>query len=400
MQKQKLTANQKKANKTSDNIIKHINDIIENTKTLKSLKTTWQSAKVQKEIQSIIEKSIATPPKPPKDKNEPTGARNSFLMFCATYKSKPEHKSAKLEEIRDAWKTASDKHKKIFEKEAEKDLERYNRELREYKKTANYKKHQKILDAWYEEHDIERVVKRRKDVNKPKPVKSAYNRFLTHELAKLVENAQKNDHVLTTEEKKILRQEISKKWKNFGKRDPTKEKFEDEQIADQKRYDKEMDEWKPRASYVDAECAYLSAQWAKKTYKKLTPFKCFQLERIRQEKIKNIKRKQTPTKDEFKDEWEDMSEEEKAEYAEKAEALTKSGQVLVPIKEEKEEKELARENLRAMLDDNDDDNDDDNEMERDVDDNEDEGGNEEDEIEIEEEEDEDEIDFEEDENDE
>jgi len=329
----KMTAIQKKVVSATEKIIAYVSTMIENVRDLKRFKTTWSDDESRNAVFDLIAKSFVSMPKPPKDKNEPMGPRNSFLLFCNEQKHHhPEMKVAKMREI---WSKYTPEEKKIYEDASAQDLIRYNERMREYKTTENYKKHQKILDAWHkvpEHKDIPRDTKRRKDLTKPKPVKSAYNRFLTYELA------QHED--LSAEDKKTMRIIIREKWKNFKSTNSLKKRFEAEEDEDKERYEKELQAWDPRASYIEAECAHIKAMWAKKTFKKkITGQRLFQLEQAKNAKIKDPKRKMTPGPGEFLDDWKDLTPEEKEVYNEKADALS-NGQSLATIKESDEHEEI------------------------------------------------------------
>ena len=160
-----------------------------------------------------------------KDPNAPKGAKSAYIFFgdkerAKIIKENPNFSPTEImTELGKRWKELSEKEKRPYEKEAEKDKARYSEAMKSYEPA--------------ERDDDEKQGKRqKKDPNAPKNAKSAYIFFTMKKRASIASGSSPTE----------IMQKLGKMWSAMSEAE--KKPYEDSAKKDKERYEREMAKYK------------------------------------------------------------------------------------------------------------------------------------------------------------
>lgn len=162
-----------------------------------------------------------------KDPNAPKGAKSSYICFGEEERAKVIKENPNLSateimvELGKRWKALSDKEKKPYEKQAEKDRERFNEAMKSYEPPES-------------EDDGKQEKRRKKDPNAPKNAKSAYIFFGVEKRSTLPKETSPKD----------VMSKLGQMWSAMSAAE--KKPYEDMSKKDKERYEKEMATYKEK----------------------------------------------------------------------------------------------------------------------------------------------------------
>jgi len=217
--------------------------------------------------------------KPPKDNNAPKRPQSSYFFFLnkrrpelkAQYNDKKITDIAKM--VSAEWKKISESDKKFYDEQAKKAKDEYTILITEYKKTDDYKIHQKKLKEYKDkkkekpdENEDEsgsdsdsdkkkpQIPKRPKDENAPKRPKNGYFFFSNDRRAELKKNPPANKKTsevskMIGEEWKTVSEESKKMYEEKAKKakdEYTKEVEKYHQTKEYKKYERALEDWKSK----------------------------------------------------------------------------------------------------------------------------------------------------------
>lgn len=191
-----------------------------------------------------IEHNFEKNSKKPQDQNAPKRPMSAYFLWANNkrgdlMKESPNVGVAELgKKLGSLWAKVSGSEKEIFEAKAKKQKEAYEKKIEKYRKTADYKTHQKNLYA-FRIHQTKKPFPR--DPNAPKRNLSAYMIYLNS----VRENVVKENPGMSSVE---IMKEQSMMWKalNDEERMPFKKKAE----AEKAKYSKRLERYMKTAEYI------------------------------------------------------------------------------------------------------------------------------------------------------
>lgn len=274
-------------------------------KSAKTVMDTWNSRK--EEVSKLLSSSAKTSSRKKKDPDAPKKPRSAYILFCSENRPKLQKKSPDLNttqltsKLGEMWKSVSDKDKARLNELAKKDKERYKSEMQNYTPPEGQE----------EDAPKKRGGKPKKERTGPKRPTSAYLYFCEAMRNKVKEeNPDMSGKDITTE--------LGKRWKSLSEKEKAPYNAKGEQ--DRARYAEEKGETTTetkKASKKPVETKEEKPK-AKKASVDTPGYKAF-----RQEKTEELEsehpewgsRKMTA---EVNKAWNDLSEEDRAEYEKQA----------------------------------------------------------------------------------
>jgi hypothetical protein len=196
-------------------------------KSAKTVMDTWNSRK--EEVSKLLSSSTKTSSRKKKDPDAPKKPRSAYILFCSENRPKLQKKSPDLNttqltsKLGELWKTVSEKDKIRFNELAKKDKERYESEMQNYTPPEG------------QEEDVpkKRGGKAKKERTGPKRPTSAYLYFCEAMRNKVKEeNPDMSGKDITTE--------LGKRWKSLSEKEKAPYLAKGEQ--DRARYAEEKGE--------------------------------------------------------------------------------------------------------------------------------------------------------------
>jgi hypothetical protein len=278
----------------------------------KFAKNTLKKIKATKEFKAI-EKKMSPKKKEKRDPDAPKAAKNAFIFFCAEKRSEVKQEDSEMKptditkKLGEMWRDMDDDDKEEFQEKAKEDKGRFENEMEGYEPKDGFKCPKKSP----------------KKSSSPKRARSAYIFFCQDKRAEATEEI-----VAEGKKKTEVLKRLGEMWRELDEDD--KVPFEKLAKKDKKRYEKEMQAFKPESEDEDEE------EEEKKT-KTLKSKKSKKEESDDDEEEEKPKEKPKKTKKSKKEESDD-DEEEEEKPKEKPKKTKKSKKEESDDDEEEEEK--------------------------------------------------------------
>jgi hypothetical protein len=201
----------------------------------KFTKNTMKKIKATKEYKAI-EKKMSPKKKEKRDPDAPKAAKNAFIFFCAEKRAEvkqedPEMKPTDItKKLGEMWRDMDDEDKEDFQEKAKEDKGRFENEMDGYEPKDGFKCPKKSP----------------KKSSSPKRARSAYIFFCQEKRAKATEEI-----VAEGKKKTEVLKRLGEMWRELDEED--KLPFEKLSKKDKKRYEKEMQAFKPESEDEDKE---------------------------------------------------------------------------------------------------------------------------------------------------